>query len=117
MHEFGLMSSVVETACDSARQAGAVRITRVALVVGELTQAVDEAMRFAYDALVPGTLCEGAELAITFVPARSRCLDCGIEFEHDVYHRACPACGSPFTEIVAGRELLIDKIEIELPDE
>ena len=113
MHEFGLTQAVIETSVASAREAGATRVTEIRLTVGELTQVVEEAMEFAFDALSRGTMCEGAKLAIGFVPPRSLCLDCGDEFPHDALHRKCPGCGSPYTQVIAGRELEIASIEIE----
>ena len=113
MHEFGLTQAVVETSIASAREAGAARVTEIRLVIGELTQVVEEAMDFAFDVLAEGTMCEGAKLSIGFVPPRSVCLDCGGEFGHDALHRKCPMCGSPYTRVIAGRELEIDSIEVE----
>ncbi|MGI6220994.1 MAG: hydrogenase maturation nickel metallochaperone HypA [Coriobacteriales bacterium] len=113
MHEFGLTQAVVETASASAREAGAARVTEIRLTVGELTQVVEEAMDFAFEVLRRGTICEGARLTIDFIAPRSRCLDCGIEFAHDALHRKCPECESPFTQVIAGRELEITSIEVE----
>ena len=45
------------------------------------------------------------------------CLECGHEFEHDLYNRFCPVCDSFATELLAGRELQIDSIEVDLPEE
>ena len=47
---------------------------------------------------------------------KSRCLECGAEFEHDRFHMFCPECDSFATELLAGRELQIDSIEVDLPD-
>ena len=48
---------------------------------------------------------------------RSVCLECGHEFEHDLHNRFCPVCDSFATELLAGRELQIDSIEVDLPEE
>ena len=116
MHEFTLAASIVEMADESARQAGASRVLRVGVVAGELVQVVEEAMLFAFEVLGEGTTCEGAELELSFVRPRSRCLDCGLEFAHDALHRRCPACDGPRTELLAGRELYIDFLEVDLPE-
>ena len=55
-------------------------------------------------------------LDLTMVRPRSICLECGEEFEHDLYSRLCPACDSFATELVAGRELSIESIEVDLPE-
>ena len=87
------------------------------VVIGVLVQAVEEARNFAFEALSEGTICEGAELNMTFVKPKSVCQDCGCEFEHDVFHNKCPDCGSIFTTLIQGKELYIDKIEVDMPDE
>jgi hydrogenase nickel incorporation protein HypA/HybF len=116
MHEFGLMQSVLENVETSAREAGAERVTEIRLVVGEMREVVPEAMEFAFEALAPDTLSEGAHLVMTRVAPRSRCLTCGHTFEHDRFHWACPACDALATELLAGKELYIDAIEVDLPE-
>jgi len=113
MHEFSLMQSVLDTVETSARKAGAVRVTAIRLTIGEMAEVVFDAMEFAFEALSPETLSEGAELSMRSVIPRSRCCVCGEEFTHDRYHWACPSCDSLATELIAGRELFIDSIEIE----
>ena len=54
---------------------------------------------------------------ITMVKPKSRCLECGAEYEHDRFHMLCPECGSFATELIAGRELQIDSIEVDIPDD
>lgn len=107
------MSSVAE----AARGAGALRVTDIFLSVGEMTEAVPDALQFAFEALSEGGICEGATLHISTVRPKSRCLECGAEYEHDRFHQHCPECESPFTELLAGREMQIDSIEVDLPDD
>ena len=114
MHEFGLMSSILDTVNASAAEAGANRVTEIRLTIGEMTQVVEEAMVFALEALGEGTLCEGAKLTIDFIKPRSRCPECGTVFEHGFYNRACPECGNPLTDIIAGKEMYIDSIEVDI---
>lgn len=116
MHEMGLMMSIIESVEESARQAGATSVIRIDLSVGEMTEAVGEALTFAFDALTEGTLCQGAQLDIEYIKPLSRCLDCGEEFEHDRYHMACPVCDSWNTTLLAGRDLYIKSIEVDIPD-
>lgn len=117
MHEMGIISGVIDSVIPAAEQAGALRVLKVTLSVGEMTEAIDDSLYFAFEVLSEGTLCEGAELEINHVKPRSICFECGNEFEHDRFHRACPKCGSYETQLIAGRELAIDSIEVDLPDE
>ena len=119
MHERGIMTGVLDAVQTSARQAGADRVLKVSLSVGEMTEAIEDALRFAFEALSEQqeyALCAGAELDIAMVRPRSRCLECGAEYDHDRFHMLCPECGSFATELVAGRELQIDSIEVDIPD-
>ena len=120
MHELGIMTGVLDAVQTSAKQAGADRVLKVSLSVGELTEAIEDALRFAFEALSEQrefALCAGAELDITMVCPRSRCLECGAEYDHDRFHMLCPECGSFATELIAGRELQIDSIEVDIPDD
>jgi hydrogenase nickel incorporation protein HypA/HybF len=117
MHELGIMTGVMESATASAEQAGALRITNITLSVGEMTEAIEDALHFAFDVLTKGTMAEGATLTINMIAPRSVCLECGAEFDHDRLHMLCPECGGAFTQLIRGKELQIDSIEVDLPDE
>ena len=115
MHELGIMTSVMEVVDASAKQAGAVRVVKVSLSIGDMVEAIEDSLRFSFEILTEGTISEGAELEINFIHPRSRCLKCGNEYEHDRFHMYCPECGSFSTELIAGREMQIDSIEVDLP--
>lgn len=118
MHELGIMTGVVDAAKETAHDAGALRLLKVTLSVGEMTEAVETALRFAFEALTEGDpFTEGAELEVNMVRPKSRCLECGTEFEHDRFNVFCPECDSFATELIAGRELQIDSIEVDLPED
>lgn len=116
MHEMGIMSGVLETVRTAAEDAGATKVTRVQLSIGRMTEAIEDVLVFAWEALSEGTICEGAELDVHMIEPRSLCPECGTEFEHDRFHRGCPQCGNMLTELVAGREMQLDSIEVDIPD-
>ena len=117
MHELGIMTGVMEAVEKSAVQAGATKVLKVTLSIGEMTEAIEDSLRFAFEVLTEGTMSEGAELEINMVTPRSLCLDCGAEYEHDRFHMVCPECGGYNTKLLAGRELQIDSVEVDLPDD
>lgn len=112
----GITQGILSSALEAAEKAGATRIDEIRISVGELTEIVDDALQFAFEVLRQGTIAEEAALVVTRVPARSRCAQCGIEFEHDRYDIICPECGNPFNEMIGGRELTIDSIEADVPE-
>ena len=120
MHELGIMTGVLDAVCDSAAQAGATEVLGISLSVGEMTECIHEALVFAFEALqeLPEyALCAQATLDIRMIGCESVCLECGERYTHDRFHLLCPSCGSPATQLIAGRELQIDSIEVETPDE
>ncbi|MCI9207086.1 hydrogenase maturation nickel metallochaperone HypA [Adlercreutzia caecimuris] len=117
MHELGLMTGVMDAAVEAAREAGATRLLGVKVSIGEATEAVEDALVFAFEALAEADdFTRGATLDLTMIRPRSLCLECGEEFEHDLYSRFCPKCDSFATELLAGRELQIDSIEVDVPE-
>lgn len=118
MHELSLMQGILDSIEPVARENGAGCITGITLTVGEMTEVVKEAMLFAFEALTQDEpFYENAQLTMNFVAPRSKCLDCGIEFNHDRYHLRCPECNSGATMIIEGKELHIASIEVDVPDE
>lgn len=118
MHELGIMTGVMDAVTKSAHDAGADKVLKVTLSVGEMTECIQDALEFAFEALIEDDpFVRDAELTINMIKPKSRCLECGAEFEHDRFHMFCPECDSFATELLAGRELQIDSIEVDIPDD
>lgn len=114
MHEFALMESVMETIRDSARQNGINRISKVKIVIGQMTMAVPDSMQFAFEALREGPFLADAVLEIEERPVRCKCSNCNRIFTPpDMYTFFCPDCNSHQTEMISGRELYLDYYEGE----
>ena len=111
----GIMQGILDAAINAAIEAGAPRIGAIGLTIGETTEIQDFALHFAFDALSPGTIAEGASLNITFNELRSHCNECGEEFAHERYDMLCPHCRSFDLTTLQGNEMRIDYIET--PDE
>lgn len=117
MHELGMVMGVVESVRQAAEANHADKVLKVSLSVGEMTEAIEDALTFAYEAITDNDpLFSGSKLDITMVPPKSRCVECGHEFTHDRFHVMCPECGG-FADLIEGKELRIDSIEVDIPDE
>ncbi|MEW5900554.1 MAG: hydrogenase maturation nickel metallochaperone HypA [Acidobacteriota bacterium] len=114
MHELSIVASLFEILEDRAREEKAKRIVLVKLSTGRLSGVVPEFLETAFDLYKKDTIAEHASLEIEVVPVRVRCRDCQAEAETDDYVFVCSACGSAHIEIVAGTDLLLDKIELEV---
>ena len=113
MHEVGLMRETLELALRQSAQHGGERILMVKMRIGELSGVVPEALRFAFDAMIVGTIAEHARLEIEWVPARSLCQVCGHEGSSALFAPDCPACGAPETRLCAGREIELAELEVD----
>ena len=107
------MQSALNVALESARQAGASRVHTIRLRIGALSGVVPDALEFAFEVLAPGTLAEGAKLAVEHVPARFWCATCRREFEAPTLFSDCPDCHQPSGELRAGREMELTSLEID----
>jgi len=123
MHEFSVMSQIVDSILDEAKKRDAKRIEQVDLEIGEYTMLGHEQMRFAFEILSKDTILQGAKLNVTSRPGRVRC-SCGYEgspsASEDSPHKVvpileCPKCGGA-ASIVEGRECTIRNIRLVVPD-
>lgn len=113
MHEMSLMEGIFEALHKSIEPYPGARVIKVNLVVGALTNAVPDALEFAFEAFSKGTRAEGAQLEIELVPLTIKCGQCNWEGPGEVTQFECPKCQSWQLEIVTGRELLIKSLEVE----
>jgi len=113
MHELGITENIISIVLKHGEKEDAKKITKITLKIGELTQVVGDCIQFYFDQLSKDTIAENAELVIEYIPIKVRCADCGSEKEASNYDFTCPSCGAICTEFTAGREFLVDDIEVE----
>ena len=111
MHEVSIMTEALRMAMDAAKSAGATRVLKLRLRIGSLSGVVPEALRFAFDVVVQGTMAEGATLEIETVRAACWCATCQAEFECENFFNECPRCHDVSGELRRGRELEIADVE------
>jgi hydrogenase nickel incorporation protein HypA/HybF len=117
MHELSLVASVFDVLEEKAREHGATRVTKVVLKVGVLSGVVPDLLESAFDISKKGTLADGARLTIETVPVKLRCPDCGGATVREDADFSCAGCGSRRVEILEGRELVVERIELETDED
>ncbi len=113
MHELSLVQSVVRLLEESAREHRIRRIIRVRLVVGRLSAALPDSLRFCWRHLPRGELLADAELEIVEREAEAHCEGCGRSFALGEGAFRCPNCGSSQIRLTGGEELRVDSYEGE----
>ena len=113
MHELSITESILNLALEKATEAGAARITRINLVIGELSGIVDDCVRFYFDMLSRDTIAAGAELVFDRRPVQAKCRACGNVYPPKEQDWACPACGKAEVDVVGGRECHMESLEVD----
>lgn len=116
MHELGVTRDIARIVVQRAQEHGAHRVVAVDLVIGAMRNLEEEWVQRYFDRCVCGTLAEGAQVRIEYVPFAFLCADCGETFALDVHkdeRMHCPACGGVDFSMICGGELLIKQIVLE----
>ncbi len=113
MHEYSITESILSLAMEKAQEAKAHKITRINLVLGELSGVVGECVRQYFEVLGKDTIAEDAALSFETKPTMLRCRKCEKEFSPADHKWACPDCSELSVEIVSGRECYMESIEVE----
>ena len=113
MHELAITQSMLDLVLEQAKKAGAKEVGRINVVVGEMCGFVEECVKFYFDFISKGSLAEGASLSFTMIPPKARCRDCDKTFELKEFDWACPYCQGNSMEIITGKELFVESIEVE----
>ena len=107
MHEVSLAGGVLKVVEQTRARDPFNYVTHLRLQVGALSGVEISALRFALEALAPGTCLERAQIEIDEQPASAWCLPCGQSVA--VYSRLdnCPLCGSAQLHPTGGTELKV----------
>ncbi len=113
MHEQSIVESLLALALEKAEKAKAVKILRIYLVVGEFSGVVEDAVNFYFDVLSRDTIAAQAALFFMHISGELRCRKCNTVFAPVRLNFHCPNCNEEQVEIITGRELYIDSMEVE----
>lgn len=113
MHEISLCEGVLQVLEDHAHSQGFRLVKRVWLELGALSGVDPEAMRFGFDAVMKGSLAEGAVLEIIILPGEAWCMPCGRSVLVKARYDTCPECGSYQLQVTGGDEMRVKELEVE----
>lgn len=113
MHEMGIALQIIEIASASIPAHNPpLQVEKVNLKVGKLAAIVPDSLRFCFDIAAKESPLAGATLEIEEIPVQARCKDCDAEWTiHEPVFK-CQQCNSGKLDIISGRELNIESIEI-----
>lgn len=117
MHELSLANDLLRLIEQVAAENGNHPVTGAHLLVGDLTHAEPETLRFAFEVITrEHPLVRDCKLTIERVPIQVRCPACDFSGTLVPDHFACPKCDAVGLTVLAGRELRLSHIEVEDSD-
>ena len=113
MHELGLAQGILDLVRQHVAETDLPAVRAIRVRVGEMAGVVADSLEFCFSAIVDGTPCAGAFLAIEAVPSRARCRACAAEFSLPTPVCQCPSCGGTAVAMVSGSELQVVDVELD----
>jgi hydrogenase nickel incorporation protein HypA/HybF len=112
MHELAICQALIAQIEDIVCERAA-HVRQVCLGIGPLSGVEPQLLEDAYPLVCAGTVAEGSQLEIEETAIRVRCRVCGAETMAAPNRLLCGACGDWHTDLLAGDELLLLRIEFE----
>ncbi len=115
MHELSLIQSLLSIIDEQAKAQNFSRVERITLACGRLSSVEPQALHFAFNAVIPGTICAGAQLELTILPLKIHCFSCGREIECETSDPTrCPRCHGGEVIVIGGcQELQLLELEVD----
>ena len=112
MHEVALAEGVRRIVEEAASGCRAERVHTVWREIGALAHVEPQALRFCFEAVMRGSVADGAALEIVTAPGMAWCMPCGERVPLARLGDACPHCGSHQLQVVGGEEMRVKEIGI-----
>ncbi len=105
MHELSLADEILRLVQGAAARDHFRQVATLRLEAGALAGVEVSALRFALEAIAPGTCLEGACIEIDEPPGLAWCARCAAEVTIDSRADPCPRCGGYPVQVSGGDEL------------
>lgn len=114
MHEFSIVSSLLESCEEIAQQNNAQKILVIKLEIGERSGVNVALFKSAFEEFKVGSLCEDCKLFIQETKVELTCEVCHQTSKpKELNYTYCPKCGSNQVKITKGNEMLLLRLEME----
>ena len=110
MHETVVAQNLLKQITDEAAKQNAKPVS-AKISCGKLNDINDEVLRFAFDAIAKGTICEQMTLEIEHKHLEAKCKSCNENFKVDFSNPKCSNCQSNDFELMPDAPLILEEIE------
>lgn len=112
MHEYSVVSSLIDVCEKQAKKSNAKEIKKITLQVGRLSGIEVHFLESCFETFKEDTICHNAKLIIKTVEVEIYCEECNTKQIVLDNNFLCQLCESRKTQILQGQELLVESIEI-----
>lgn len=113
MHEYSIVTSLLELCEENAKKEGSEKITKVEVKIGRLSGVEPYLLQSAFDTFKEKTICEEAEFIMHIQDVVIRCRNCDKEFTLKENEFTCPECKSFDIETIDGEGMYLMRLEME----
>ena len=110
MHEMSLAGGILRVVEDTAAREQFRRVSRLTIEAGALAGVEVRSLRFALEAMSPGTVLDGAAIEIDEPAGTAWCMPCGRSVAITSRADACPHCGGWQLTPTSGTELKVREL-------
>lgn len=114
MHELSVAQALVDQVEEIVRERGAARASGIRVRVGPLSGVVSDLLASAFPLAAAGSVAANATLTLVESPVRVHCQTCGAQTEAAANRLLCATCGDWHTQVIAGDELILESVELEM---
>jgi hydrogenase nickel incorporation protein HypA/HybF len=110
MHELSITEALIEQI--NRRTPAGMHVLRARVEIGPRQSIDEDSLRFAWEALVPGTALNNAALDLDFLPWSVTCLKCHHKWNAIDPLQPCRTCGSDATQAGGSNDLRLLSLEV-----
>ena len=112
MHELSLAGGILSMLEQTRERDPFERVTHLRLEAGALSGVELSALRFALEAIAPGTCLENATIDIDEPAASAWCTPCRQSVDIRSHLDPCPLCGGFQRQVTSGTELRVMELQV-----
>ncbi|HNN13049.1 MAG TPA: hydrogenase maturation nickel metallochaperone HypA [Anaerolineales bacterium] len=113
MQNLLIAQSLLKAALAQAQKASARRITAMHILLGELSDADEQAIRSSWDVAAKGSIAENASLKFQITLAEVQCMTCFETYQPKDRKLTCPYCRGVGAKILSGEGCVLASAEME----
>ena len=116
MHEMALMGDILNIIIEDAETKGIKQFNRIDLMVGELSNAMPDALQMAFEIYKEqnsNIFAKEAFLHIKHEEALAECVFCQTVYKPDLRISICPSCNMPSGKLISGETFQVLSYEGE----